>query len=718
MDLAPGQSVTTTLSWADGGGATSYDVFFGTSNPPASQGNQPGTTFNPGTLNASTTYYWRIDARNSAGVTPGAVWSFTTGAQSCTYSLSSMSANVGTLSGSGSFNVTTESSCRWLANSDDEDWLYTGSGQTGNGTVNYIYLANTGANSRSAHITVQGQTFTLTQNGVSCTTLATPAATGPTCGTTVANTAPTLTWTDVANESFYTLTIYTNSSCSGSPIITLVKLPANTTSYSLAGFLEGGKTYSWQVQANGNHTTYCDSSLSSCCWFRTPDSPPQPPNWYSPATGVINQSVTTTLSWGGAAGATSYDVYFGTSNPPASQGTQSGTTFNPGTLSASTTYYWRINAKNSAGTTQGTVWSFTTGSTSLTMAAISVQPYPSEGGSVSGGGTYTVGSSQEITATANSGWSFTGWNDGITQNPRTITVPAGGASYTANFQQQQQAMATITVLADPAEGGSVTGSGTYPVDSSQQITATANPGWYFNGWEDSLNYENPLTITVPAGGATYTAIFLHRIPLKNPRLTYTESTKDSLVCTKDPATSEYSCNPTSKGTLKFAFSADILTGNDFNFANFKANTPISITTGILSGFSATFIDGTFGDSQNYTDGKGSLTFLITHYADDDSLKVDGKLIVTMARRRLTISLSLSNCDNWDFFRTAYYEGNSYEGNSSGPIKDSTTLELDIGDWSTTYNLNVTGRVSTKTVTGKDKEPYDLNTSSVLYKLAP
>ena len=34
------------------------------------------------------------------------------------------------------------------------------------------------------------------------------------------------------------------------------------------------------------------------------------------------------------------------------------------------------------------------------------------------------------------GWTFLGWSDGNTANPRTITVPAGGATYTANFSQQ------------------------------------------------------------------------------------------------------------------------------------------------------------------------------------------------------------------------------------------------------------------------------------------
>ncbi len=75
---ATGVSVTATLSWTAGSGATSHDVYFGTTNPPASIGNQTGTSYDPGTLANSTTYYWRADSVNNDGTTTGSVWSFTT----------------------------------------------------------------------------------------------------------------------------------------------------------------------------------------------------------------------------------------------------------------------------------------------------------------------------------------------------------------------------------------------------------------------------------------------------------------------------------------------------------------------------------------------------------------------------------------------------------------------------------------------------------------
>jgi len=53
-------------------------------------------------------------------------------------------------------------------------------------------------------------------------------------------------------------------------------------------------------------------------------------------------------------------VYFGTTSPGTFQGNQTATTFEPGTMANDTTYYWRIDEVNPAGTTTGAVWSFTT----------------------------------------------------------------------------------------------------------------------------------------------------------------------------------------------------------------------------------------------------------------------------------------------------------------------------------------------------------------------
>jgi hypothetical protein len=58
---------------------TTYDVYFGTGNPPTelicSDVNEPNC--NPGPLELCTPYFWQVIAKNSCGQTPGEIWSFT-----------------------------------------------------------------------------------------------------------------------------------------------------------------------------------------------------------------------------------------------------------------------------------------------------------------------------------------------------------------------------------------------------------------------------------------------------------------------------------------------------------------------------------------------------------------------------------------------------------------------------------------------------------------
>ncbi len=80
-DLATDVPVTADLTWAAGVNAVSHDVYVGTNASLSAgdfQANQTGTTFDPGSLNANTTYYWRIDELDGSSTITGPVWSFTT----------------------------------------------------------------------------------------------------------------------------------------------------------------------------------------------------------------------------------------------------------------------------------------------------------------------------------------------------------------------------------------------------------------------------------------------------------------------------------------------------------------------------------------------------------------------------------------------------------------------------------------------------------------
>jgi hypothetical protein len=69
----------------------------------------------------------------------------------------------------------------------------------------------------------------------------------------------------------------------------------------------------------------------------------------------------------------------------------------------------------------------------VSNVALVVVANPSDGGTVTGGGIYSVGSQAQISANPDAGWAFTGWSDGSTANPRTVTVTSSGATIAASL---------------------------------------------------------------------------------------------------------------------------------------------------------------------------------------------------------------------------------------------------------------------------------------------
>lgn len=133
---------------------------------------------------------------------------------------------------------------------------------------------------------------------------------------------------------------------------------------------------------------------------------------------------------------------------------------------------------------------------------ISVSANPSNGGSVSGGGTFTQGQTCTVHATANSGYTFVNWTENGTQvstNANYTFTVTGNRSLVAHFQQQQQQY-TISVSANPNNGGNVSGGGTFNQGASCTVHATANSGYTFVNWTEngtqvSTNVNYSFTVT-------------------------------------------------------------------------------------------------------------------------------------------------------------------------------------------------------------------------------
>ena len=106
-----------------------------------------------------------------------------------------------------------------------------------------------------------------------------------------------------------------------------------------------------------------------------------------PANGATGASTSPTLTWT-SSGATSYDVQFGTTNPPTQVSTaQTASVYTPSALTPGTTYFWQIVAHNSTGATAGPLWSFSTASAA---APIDIVIYASDIGGSQLHGTWTV----------------------------------------------------------------------------------------------------------------------------------------------------------------------------------------------------------------------------------------------------------------------------------------------------------------------------------------
>lgn len=113
------------------------------------------------------------------------------------------------------------------------------------------------------------------------------------------------------------------------------------------------------VASPGTNVTGCCPSLVPGC-----ASAPAPANGATLVNPCSINLVWTAPAAAGCNGASSYDIYFGTSASPAFLENVSGTTYVfPYALADTTTYYWKIVPKNSLGSATGcSTWSFTTSS--------------------------------------------------------------------------------------------------------------------------------------------------------------------------------------------------------------------------------------------------------------------------------------------------------------------------------------------------------------------
>ena len=140
---------------------------------------------------------------------------------------------------------------------------------------------------------------------------------------------------------------------------------------------------------------------------------------------------------------------------------------------------------------------------------ISAVSNPSEGGTISGAGTYEYGTTATLAASANEGYSFAGWtkNGSVVSNNAVYTFTiTGDGEFVANFNQNSY---YISASVNSSGGGTVIGGGSYSYGSTASLIATADICYKFSCWKKNgvVVSLNPIYNYTVTENASFEAFF-------------------------------------------------------------------------------------------------------------------------------------------------------------------------------------------------------------------
>jgi hypothetical protein len=530
-NASAGISTSPPLQWNASSGATSYRLQVSmmssfTSGIVFDDSTITDTSRQVGPLANSTTYYWRVRAKNWNGTSGWSeTWSFTTVAlpllsPPILLSPANNLTNVSCLpvlawqavTGATSYHLQVASDNTFTSILVDQAGIDSTTFQAGWVDASTVYYWRVRASNATG-------TSAWSDTWFFSTTLPEPSLISPASGAQNVSVLPVFTWHAVPGATSYDLewSQYVGFNAYGSQTL-------DSTSFRPSS-LQYYTTYWWRVRARSDN----QESVSETRSFRTIAAYPSPPRPDVPANAQDFVQVPTTFVWymtsvGVETSRLQIDTDSSFTDPVVfdSSGILPQVGYKQLTLSGlsyATTYYWRVNCTNVQGTSD---WSATR-SFRTSEARVTVQTNPAGLAFVVDSVTYTQatvlswlpGTTHTISTTdvqnGSEGIRFVWqkWNDyGAIQHS---IVPSGGArTYTATFSTQYR----LSLSCDPPTYGSTTPTGDTwesPL-ANVEVIASPNSGYMFAQWSgDTTGPGNPIDVSMSAP-KTITANFLVATP--------------------------------------------------------------------------------------------------------------------------------------------------------------------------------------------------------------
>lgn len=173
---------------------------------------------------------------------------------------------------------------------------------------------------------------------------------------------------------------------------------------------------------------------------------------------------------------------------------------------------------------------------------LSINVAPVAAGTVSGAGNFAYGSTVTATAAPAVGYAFEGWGFSaaiFSTNPTETLTLTNHTSLTAYFVTASN---TVTAVAAPLTGGSVTGAGEVGRGASVTLTALAASGYAFNNWTlDGVpaGTNNPVTFDALGDYAFVANFTAAPQPVSPPRLVMLLTDTNTVILTWPAAASGF-----------------------------------------------------------------------------------------------------------------------------------------------------------------------------------